>query len=61
LSFDYAAQEWGAKEKKDASKKTYTLQAKRGLVQFQSYLTSDEDFHSVSIQLSDKDFEKMQK
>ena len=57
LSFDYAAQEWGAKEKKDASKKTYT----RGLVQFQSYLTSDEDFHSVSIQLSDKDFEKMQK
>ena len=61
LSFDYAAQEWGAKEKKDASKKTYTLQAKRGLVQFQSYLTSDEDFHSVSIQLSDKEFEKMQK
>ncbi|MCI8492185.1 hypothetical protein AALA99_06510 [Anaerotruncus colihominis] len=61
LSFDFAAQEWGAKEKKDASKKTYTLQAKRGFVQFQSHLTGDEDFHSVSVTLSDKEFEKMQK
>lgn len=61
LSFDYAATEWGAKEKEGASKKTYTLPVKRGMIQLQAYLTSDEDFNSLDIQLSEKEFEKMQK
>lgn len=61
LSFEYAASEWGAKEKEGASKKTYTLDAKNGLIQLETQLTSTEDFHTLIVQLSQKEFEKLQK
>ncbi len=60
LTFEKAI-EWGAKQKEDASVKTYEIKAKDGFLKFESENTSGEDFHTFSVELKMDVFEKMQK
>lgn len=60
MNFDTAA-DWGAKEDKEQSVKTYKLTAKQGFLKWESKSTSDETFHELLIQMNKGEFEKMQK
>lgn len=59
MSFDNAT-EWGAKENKDKSVKTYQLTAKQGFLTWEAVNTSDQEFNELRVQMSQKEFEKMQ-
>ena len=59
MSFDNAT-EWGAKENKDKSVKTYQLTAKQGFLTWEAINTSDQEFNELRVQMSQKEFEKMQ-
>lgn len=61
LSFDYAEDEWKAKEDEEASKRKYKVTAERGFVILESATTGDEDYGSLNVQLTQSEFEKMQK
>lgn len=59
MSFDNAT-EWGAKVNKDKSVKTYQLTAKQGFLTWEAVNTSDQEFNELRVQMSQKEFEKMQ-
>lgn len=59
MSFE-TGEEWGATEDTESSKKRYVLEAKRGFVLMEVYLSSDTEFHSLTVQLTQKEFEAMQ-
>ena len=59
MRFDNAT-EWGAKENKDKSVKTYQLTAKQGFLTWEAINTSDQEFNELRVQMSQKEFEKMQ-
>lgn len=55
------AQEWGAKQDKDASHMTYEMTTSQGFVSFESATWSSEEFYSLSIELKQSAFNRMQK
>lgn len=60
LDFDYAKREWGAKLDDDSSQIKYQVDATRGFVILETAYSSDEEYGALNIQLTEKEFEKMQ-
>ena len=60
LTFETAC-EWGAKQDEEAYALTYEINAKDGLVKFASQSWQYEEFYVLTLQLSKKKFEQMQK
>ena len=61
LSFEYAADEWGAKQEDDTSKVTWKAPLKRGSLKLEAEDTFEEVFYELTVSLSQKEFENMQK
>ena len=60
LSFDYAQKEWRAKPKDGSTNTRYQVDATRGFVILETAYSSDEEYGALNIQLTEKEFEKMQ-
>lgn len=60
LSFDYAQKEWSAKPKDGSTNTRYQVDATRGFVILETAYSSDEEYGALNIQLTEKEFEKMQ-
>ena len=60
LSFDYAQKEWSAKPKDGSTNTRYQVDATRGFVILETAHSSDEEYGALNIQLTEKEFEKMQ-
>ena len=60
VTFD-TAQEWGAKQDKDASKVTWRLTAAKGSLSFTAENTSSEEMHSLQVSMNIKTFAVMNK
>lgn len=60
LSFDYAQKEWGARPKDGSTNTRYQVDATRGFVILETAYSSDEEYGALNIQLTEKEFEKMQ-
>lgn len=60
LSFDYAQKEWSAKSKDGSTNTRYQVDATRGFVILETAYSSDEEYGALNIQLTEKEFEKMQ-
>ena len=60
LTFETAC-EWGAKQDEEAYALTYEINARDGLVKFASQSWQYEEFYVLTLQLSKKKFEQMQK
>lgn len=60
LTFETAC-EWGAKQDEDAYALTYEINAKDGLVKFESQSWQYEEFYTLILQMHKRTFERMQK
>lgn len=60
LTFDHAIKEWGAEKDDRTTKTAYKLTAKRGFLRLEAENTFSEEFNALTVQLSQKEFEKMQ-
>ncbi len=60
LSFDYAQKEWSAKPQDGSTNTRYQVDATRGFVILETAYSSDEEYGALNIQLTEKEFEKMQ-
>lgn len=61
LTYEYSEKEWGAEKGEQYSKPVYKIEAKNGDVILSSENSFRTDFYSLTVQLSKKAFEKMQK
>ncbi len=61
MTFDYGIEEWGAKKDDRTTVPAWLATVKRGSLRMESESTMDEEFHELTVSLSLKELEKMQK
>lgn len=60
LSFEYAIDEWGAKENDKTTIKAYKADLKKGYLSMEAESTLDEELYELTVSLSQKQFDSMQ-
>ncbi len=61
MTFDYGIEKWGAKKDDRTTVPAYLATVKRGSLRMESESTLEEEFHELTVSLSMKELEKMQK